>query len=392
MMTKLVSACSFLLTSTAIVLSQPLAPATAPAPAAAAPAVPSISAIGPKIVFETPVYDFGRVKSGELVKHVFYFTNTGDATLIITNVQPSCGCTTAGEWTKQVEPGKSGTIPIQFNSANYGGQVFKTVTVTCNDKTQLTTALQIKGTVWKPIDVSPGFAVMNIPPDTESNVTSKIHIVNNMPEAVTLSQPESNSKSFTATLLTNTVGKDYDVIVTAVPPFDKPNFQAQITMKTSSTNMPTLSVTAWANVQQAVTVSPPQLMIGAAPLAGKQTHSITVQNNSTKPFKVSDAAIDVKDVDIKVTEPNPGKTFTFTLTFPEGLELKGGHAEFTAKSDNPRFASIKVPINQMAKPVQLPVGNAIATPAPHIVPVPPAGIPVAPPSSASTTKPTAAQQ
>src|SRR2546421_644196 len=90
-----------------------------PAPAPAAPAAidltapPSTgtvaSAIGPKIQFETPTYDFGKTKAGDPVKHTFIFTNTGDAALELTAVQPSCGCTAAGEWTKRVEPGKTGT-------------------------------------------------------------------------------------------------------------------------------------------------------------------------------------------------------------------------------------------------------------------------------------------
>src|SRR5436190_16810023 len=94
---NLVSACSLLLAGTTVVSAQqpPLAPAQTPAPAAA-PATISVSAIGPKIAFETPEYDFAKVKSGELVKHTFIFTNTGDDLLILTNVQPSCGCTTAG--------------------------------------------------------------------------------------------------------------------------------------------------------------------------------------------------------------------------------------------------------------------------------------------------------
>src|ERR1700747_2024221 len=121
----------------------------APVPAAPAPTAPvTIGAIGPKIQFQTPVYDFGKVKSGDPVKYTFIFTNSGDELLILTNVQPSCGCTTAGDWSRQVEPGKTGTIPVQFNSANYGGQVLKTVTVTCNDRSQRSVGLQLKGTVW----------------------------------------------------------------------------------------------------------------------------------------------------------------------------------------------------------------------------------------------------
>ena len=99
---------------TALVGAQP----TSAPPAAAAA---STNALGPRIQFATPVYDFGRVKAGEPVKYTYVFTNTGDRLLIINSVQPGCGCTTAGEWTKQVEPGKTGSIPIQFNTAGYNG-------------------------------------------------------------------------------------------------------------------------------------------------------------------------------------------------------------------------------------------------------------------------------
>jgi len=66
------------------------------------------AAEGPKIQFATPVYDFGKVKSGEPVKYTFIFTNTGDEMLFITNVQPSCGCTTAGECLAKSKRGKPG--------------------------------------------------------------------------------------------------------------------------------------------------------------------------------------------------------------------------------------------------------------------------------------------
>src|SRR2546425_12836793 len=105
-----------------------------PPPPAAPAAAPAATNAGPKIQFQTSVYDFGKIKSGEPVKYTFVFTNTGDAVLILANVQPSCGCTTAGEWSHQVEPGKTGTIPVQFNSANYGGDELQNRNVAINDK------------------------------------------------------------------------------------------------------------------------------------------------------------------------------------------------------------------------------------------------------------------
>src|SRR5215510_12204415 len=91
---------------------------------------------GPKIQFAETTYDFGKVDSGTLVKHDFIFTNTGDQALEITGVRPGCGCTTAGDWDKHVEPGTTGKVPLQFNSAGYSGTVLKTTTVTCNDAAQ----------------------------------------------------------------------------------------------------------------------------------------------------------------------------------------------------------------------------------------------------------------
>ena len=104
-----------------------------------------------------------KVSSGEVVKHEFVFTNIGTATLEIKDVRPGCGCTTAGTWDKLVEPGKTGKIPLQFNSANFGGAVLKQATVTCNDPGQSNVTLQIKGTVWKAIDVTPTMAVFTAP-------------------------------------------------------------------------------------------------------------------------------------------------------------------------------------------------------------------------------------
>src|SRR5262249_29786316 len=76
----------------------------------ATPAAADTNAAAPKIQFQTPSYDFGRVKSGEPVKYTYVFTNTGDALLTVKDVHPSCGCTTAGEWSHTVEAGKTGTI------------------------------------------------------------------------------------------------------------------------------------------------------------------------------------------------------------------------------------------------------------------------------------------
>lgn len=325
----------------------PVTPPTAPV-TAAAPA--DTNAPGPKIEFATPIHEFGKIKSGELVKYTYYFTNTGVETLEISRVQPSCGCTTAGDFSKKVEPGQTGTIPIQFNSGNFNGNVFKTITVASNAKNQPTTVLQLKGTIWKAIEFMPAYSVLNISPDAQTG-SAVVHITNNLEEPITLFEPHSSNPSFTAELKTNQLGKGFELTITGRRPLTNGTMNGQITLKTLSTNTPVVTVPFWANVQSAVMVFPPQITLPPAPLTNKATPSITIQNNSTNKLTVSDAEVNVPGVELQLKEMQPGRVFSAQLVFPEGFEVpQGKQVLFTAKSSNPDTPVIKVPILQTMRP------------------------------------------
>lgn len=344
-----------LLLATFVVLGSILVAAAQPPPANHMPMPPTASTNLPKLKFATPVYDFGRLRSGEVLKYSYVFTNTGPEMIEITHVQPSCGCTAAGEWTRKVEPGQTGSIPIQFNSANFNGPVFKTVTVMSTDKGQSTSVLQLKGTVWRPVDVSPQFAVLNIPPDVPS-ATASVRIVNNMEEPLVLSPPESNNRVFTAELKTNVPGKEFQVVVTGTrPPTTTGNIQGLVTLKSSSTNMPIVTVNVWANIQPHVLVMPPQLTLPPPPLAASISPRVTIQNNTTNTLSVSDPVLSLDGVKVELTEPQPGKQFLATLTFPQGFEIPAGQQPaLTLKCSNTNLPLITVPIRQLPRQVLSP--------------------------------------
>ncbi len=76
-------------------------------------------------------HDFGKIKQGVPVTHEFKFTNNGKVTMVITNVAPSCGCTTP-DWTREpIAPGGQGFIKATYNAASPGA-FNKSVTVTSN--------------------------------------------------------------------------------------------------------------------------------------------------------------------------------------------------------------------------------------------------------------------
>lgn len=86
----------------------------------------------PAFKFEEDFHDFGTINEGDVVKHTFTFTNTGDAPLIIQNAQGSCGCTVP-TWPKEPIPvGGTGEIVAEFNSKGKPNVQNKTVTITAN--------------------------------------------------------------------------------------------------------------------------------------------------------------------------------------------------------------------------------------------------------------------
>jgi hypothetical protein len=87
----------------------------------------------PKLAIATLEHSFGNVKPGTPLNYTFKVENQGDSNLEITNVSPSCGCTTSN-FDKVVAPGKSGGITLAVEKTeSYKGEVTKTATVTTND-------------------------------------------------------------------------------------------------------------------------------------------------------------------------------------------------------------------------------------------------------------------
>jgi hypothetical protein len=84
------------------------------------------------IEFEEKEYDFGTIKQGDKVSHIFVFKNTGTQPLIINSAKGSCGCTVPNYPKDFIAPGQKGEISVEFSSAGKSGAQTKTVTIIAN--------------------------------------------------------------------------------------------------------------------------------------------------------------------------------------------------------------------------------------------------------------------
>lgn len=95
----------------------------------------------PKIRFTSSSFVFDTIKMGDIIKHEYNFTNTGNRNLYVLDVKTSCGCTVPSFDKDAIAPGENGVITATFDSKDRKGIQEKSIKVFTNtypNKSELT--------------------------------------------------------------------------------------------------------------------------------------------------------------------------------------------------------------------------------------------------------------
>jgi hypothetical protein len=104
------------------------------------------NANAPIIYFEKDYVDYGVVTKGSERIRKLKVTNKGNAPLIITNCDGSCGCTVPTCPREPIMPGKSAEIEVNYDT-NRVEPINKTINIKSNDPVNSLKIIQIKGEV-----------------------------------------------------------------------------------------------------------------------------------------------------------------------------------------------------------------------------------------------------
>lgn len=87
----------------------------------AVPAPRGEDALKPRIEIIEPIFDFGLIRYGDKVSHVYKIKNSGSADLEINKVATSCGCTSAQTSKDNLSPGEEAELAVTYDSAVMSG-------------------------------------------------------------------------------------------------------------------------------------------------------------------------------------------------------------------------------------------------------------------------------
>ncbi|MBD3168119.1 MAG: DUF1573 domain-containing protein [candidate division Zixibacteria bacterium] len=102
---------------------------------------------GARIAFDLEKWDFGYTPNRSMVVRSYFIKNTGDDTLRIEKVKPSCGCTSAPLAKDVLPPGDSTELVVGFKTQRFKGSVEKHIKITSNDPTNPTATIAFTAVV-----------------------------------------------------------------------------------------------------------------------------------------------------------------------------------------------------------------------------------------------------
>jgi hypothetical protein len=316
----------------------------------------------PGIHFESASYDFGLIDEGKPVNHVFEFTNTGTDTLIIKEVHPTCGCTVAGDYDKEVKPRQTGKLPVTFKTAGNDGPVSKTIIVKTNVRGNPDVTLALNGTVRVAINLNPKvLSFGNIERNRTAPLEGEISISNRLPDPIritdiikvdddlTVPNVTLSNDNVETNIKTIKAGFQFTIGIRVRPPFKHGQVMGTLLIKTDSSILPEIHTQFSYYLEPLVKVYPNPLFVTKDQVANGGDQLVNVVCEPGFDMSIADLSVNIDKVKLSLKEVEKGKSYTVVLSFPKGFSLDPANTltvKFKAKNvpDEPVFG---VPVLEM---------------------------------------------
>ena len=303
------------------------------------------SGSGPVATPLDATHDFGKIWTGEDLKHTFQIKNTGSEVLKITKVKPACGCTKKGKHPDEIAPGQTGEFSFGLNTKKLHGNFTKAITVSTNDPAHESLTLKLVGEVQHFVEVTPSAATFGrLKPDSVSTKTLKV--LNNTGENLDIKLASDASEGcFKAELSEVVPGKEYELTVTAQPPYNSGNNRHMIKLLTNHPQQKEIQVTCLALVPQRLELRPDNLRVAL----GAKTQSkrrLRFTNNGDDPVNLLSvtSSADSEQLLTEVKTYQEGRSYEITVTIPANYAPPKDGVSIVLNTDDKETPKLEVPI------------------------------------------------
>lgn len=252
-------------------------------------AVPAILAAQdkPSISFNKSHHDFGRIPGDKKVTYRFKVSNTGKAYLNITQLNPSCGCTStnAGKWS--LAPGESTEIEIGFDPKTFRGAVRKSLQVVSDDPANPVSTLTFEADVVHEITPSTN-AIFFLDVQRTQGRKGSLRLISGNGQPVVITETRAPGAPYLSASW-KAEGKDAVVDVTLDPrklPTARMHGLDNLLLLTNNPRFGSIPIQVQWSIQPSVTTQPDRVAWSDSP-GTLLTKAVTLSSVQNRPFRIT---------------------------------------------------------------------------------------------------------
>ncbi len=299
----------------------------------------------PAIAFDRTHADLGRISPEKKVSLRFKVSNTGNADLQISSVNPSCGCTSTvlGNWF--LKPGESSEIEAVFDPNHLKGIVRKSLTVVSNDPKNPSALLTFEADVVREVMTSVDAVFFTMATRT-GNQSSKVKIWSGVGDELRILEAKAPGAPYLK-LIPKAEGKEsvLEVVLDGTQiPGNLRYGQEQITVRTSNAKVPTLTLPVNWSLRPSFQLDPVRVSWDAAKAGTVLTKTVTLKQLEGKPFRI----LGIKPSRELLTVTSPGATAapqqSFTVTLSKDAKPGRYSEQLLVQTDDPEEKEVAVKV------------------------------------------------
>jgi hypothetical protein len=333
-------------------------------PYPAAPVAP-----GPKplaVVDGDLTHHFGMAAQQAKIEKDWVIKNEGEANLELSKGPPACSCTIAdfanGQNTISLKPGEKTTLHLTFHTNNYNGAYHKPATVVTNDPLHPTLEFVGEGTI-RP-------SVVLYPPEPTINYLEISNDQDDHRSSLALYSPDRPEIRITELISSRPnkivvaheplapedckelkVQQGHRITINVLGTMPLGAFREEVVVKTDHPKQPELKLTVAGKMVGPISTSPERLRLFPVYSRTGATGSLTMTVRGLRPttFEIARKPEKFKVEIAPNDQTRQAGQYRLTVTVPPGLPPELIMDEIVLKTDHPKAAEVKIPLDVVIK-------------------------------------------
>lgn len=302
---------------------------------------------GPDLRFDGYSWDFGSVNQGDSAEHVFKCRNVGNADLVISKVETSCGdCVVPIGGPQTIAPGGDGEVKALVVTANQRRGVAKELYIHSNDSISPVVHLAVTGYV-RPAQLvfSPRTINLGSPRRTET-VSAEVYVPSSEEDKIEVTSVSSDSPYLIAEL-SPSEHKDrpgYIVKATLKPGAPLGEFKGSITIISNHWKQPKVEIPVTATIRGNIDLDRDSFFFGMLKKGDEKKCAMTISTVADKPLTIDKIDNSLPYLSIDVSPKVEGKEYTLTATLKPDAPVGNIKDEVTLHTNDSDQVEIRVPV------------------------------------------------